>query len=204
MDLVLVRHGEPVRLTAQDTGGEAADPGLTPRGHEQARRLAEWLAPEHFDALIVSPKRRALETAAPVADVLDLAIKIDDSIVEYDAQADHYIPMEELRASNDPRLLAMYEGRWDEFGAEPPEAFRARLRDALDTIVAGHAGQRVLAICHGGVINVMLAIILDLERHLWFDPAYTSISRVIASRGGVRSVATVNESGHLVGIRQIP
>jgi probable phosphoglycerate mutase len=203
MDLVLVRHAEPVRLTSEDTGGAAADPGLTARGHDQARRLAEWLAPEHFDVLLVSPKRRALETAAPIAAVLDLAIVIDESIVEYDAEADHYIPMEELRASNDPRLLAMYEGRWDEFGAEQPEVFRARLHAALDTIVGEHAGQRVLAICHGGVINVLLAIILDLERHLWFDPAYTSVSRVIASRGGVRSIASVNESGHLVGMREI-
>src|SRR5258708_15026428 len=97
----------------------------------------------------------------------------------------------------------MSEGRWVALGADDPELFRARLRTALDTIVGEHAGQHVLAICHGGVINVLLAIILDLDRHLWFDPAYTSVSRVIASRGGVRSIASVNESGHLIGMRQI-
>ncbi len=202
MDLVLVRHAEPVRVSAAETSGAAADPGLTARGHDQALRLAGWLAADHFDAVLVSPKRRALETAAPVADALGLAVKVDESIVEYDAQADHYIPMEELRATRDARFEAMVEGRWADFSGEPPEEFRARLHGALDAIVREHPGQRVLAVCHGGVINVMLAIVLGLDRHLWFEPAYTSISRVVASRGGVRSVASVNETGHLLGVRE--
>jgi len=202
MDLVLVRHAEPVRLTSEDTGGAAADPGLTARGHDQARRLAEWLAPEHFDVLLVSPKRRALETAAPVAAVLDLPIVIDESIVEYDAQADHYIPMEELRATNDPRLADMMEGRWDAFGGESPDVFRARVSKTLDALIADHAGERVVAVCHGGVINVALAIVLDMDRLLWFDPHYTSLSRVIASRSGVRSLSSLNERAHLDARRE--
>jgi 2,3-bisphosphoglycerate-dependent phosphoglycerate mutase len=202
MELVLVRHAEPVRIAPGETGGVAADPGLTERGHDQARRVAAWLAHERFDALLVSPKRRARETAAPIADTLGLAVKIDEGIVEYDADSDHYIPMEELRATGDPRLSAMAEGRWSEFGAEPPEVFRARLHTALDAIIGAHAGQRVLAVCHGGVINVVLAIILDLDRHLWFEPHYTSMSRVVASRHGVRSVASVNETAHLVATRE--
>src|SRR5437868_6429597 len=120
MEIVLVRHAEPVRVGAGETAGEAADPGLTERGHQQAHRLASWLAHEHFDALLVSPKRRAVETAAPVADALGLAVKIDDGIIEYDAQSDDYIPMEELRATGDARLAAMIEGRWADFGGEPP------------------------------------------------------------------------------------
>jgi probable phosphoglycerate mutase len=78
------------------------------------------------------------------------------------------------------------------------------LAGALDAIVGEHPGQRVLAVCHGGVINVMLAIVLDLDRHLWFEPEYTSISRIVASRAGVRSVTSVNETGHLVGKRERP
>lgn len=201
MELVLVRHGEPVRVGADETKGEAADPGLTARGEEQARRLARWLAPEHFDAVLVSPKRRAVETAAPVAEALGLATKLDDGIIEYDARSTDYIPTEELRATGDPRFTAMVEGRWHEFGGEPPDEFRARLHGWLDTTVAAHRGERVLAVCHGGVINVTLAIVLGLDRHLWFEPAYTSISRVHASRHGARSIGSVNETAHLVATR---
>jgi probable phosphoglycerate mutase len=202
VDLVLVRHAEPVRVGAGDTGGSPADPGLTERGHDQSARLAAWLAHERFDQLLVTSKRRSLETAAPVADALGLSPVVDDGWIEYDAQADHYIPMEELRASNDPRFAAMVDGRWEEFGGEPPAEFRVRVATTLDRVIGASAGQRVLVVCHGGVINVALALVLDLDRHLWFDPGYTSISRIVASRHGIRSVAAVNETAHLIAKRE--
>lgn len=201
MDIVLVRHAEPVRVDASESGGEPADPQLTARGHAQAERLAEWLRHEQFDALLVSPKRRAIETAAPIIVTTKLTPIIDESLIEYDRSSDHYIPMEELRANKDPRFAAMIEGRWEEFGGEAPEIFRARITAALDRIVGEYAGKRVLAVCHGGVINVALAIVAQLDRQLWFSPEYTSISRVVASRGGVRSVVSVNESAHLFARR---
>jgi probable phosphoglycerate mutase len=202
MDLVLVRHAEPVRIASGETGGAPADPGLTERGTEQARRLAAWLRHERVDTLISSPKQRAIDTMTPLAAALGMGYSVDEEIVEYDAAADHYIPMEELRATRDPRLEAMIEGRWDDFGGEPPHRFRDRLERALDRIIAEHPGERVVAVCHGGVINVMLAIVLGLDRHLWFDPGYTSISRIVASRSGPRSVVAVNETAHLYAQRK--
>jgi probable phosphoglycerate mutase len=112
--------------------------------------------------------------------------------------------MEELRANNDPQLIAMYEGRWEEFGAESTETFRARVARTLDEIVAAHPGRRVVAVCHGGVINVAFALALALDRHLWFEPHYTSLSRMVASRTGVRSVTSLNERAHLDGKRDSP
>ena len=195
MDLLWVRHGEPERIASGT--GVPADPALTDRGREQAERLAAWLAPEPVDVVLSSPQRRAIETAAPIAHAHGLEVQIVKGLVEYDAQSDSYIPMEELRASNDPQLTAMYEGRWEEFGAESTESFRSRIGATLDEIVGGYPGQRVVAVCHGGVINVAFAIALGLERHLWFEPHYTSLSRMVASRTGVRSVASLNERAHL-------
>jgi probable phosphoglycerate mutase len=201
MDLVLVRHAEPVRLTSEDTLGAPADPGLTALGHAQANRLADWLAPESFDVLLTSSKQRAIETAAPVAAALGLDPSVDDGWLEYDSQSDDYIPTEELRATKDPRFQAMIDGRWQEFGAEHPDVFRAQVSEALDRTIDAHAGQRVLVVCHGGVINVAVALVLGLDRHLWFEPGYTSISRIVASRRGVRSVTSVNETSHLFATR---
>jgi broad specificity phosphatase PhoE len=72
--------------------------------------------------------------------------------------------------------------------------------EAVERIIANHAGERVLAVCHGGVINVALAEVIGLQRSLWFEPAYASIHRVVASRAGIRSIASINETGHLRGI----
>ena len=51
------------------------------------------------------------------------------------------------------------------------------------------------------MINVYLGALLGLDRHLWFEPAYTSISRIAAARSGERSVVSLNETAHLVAAR---
>lgn len=95
----------------------------------------------------------------------------------------------------------MLDGRWEDFGGEAPDVFRARIVPALSAIVDRFPGGRVAVVCHGGVINVYLAAVLGLDRHLWFEPAYTSISRVAAARAGVRSVVSLNETAHLLAAR---
>lgn len=202
MDLLFVRHAEPVRIDSHESGGRPADPPLTARGAEQAQRVAAWLACEPIDAVLSSPQRRARETAAPIAAAHGLTVEVVEGIVEYDVQADHYIPVEELKATNDPRWRAMLEGRWHEFGGDPPEVFRERVLGAVEEIIDRFPGRRVVAVCHGGVINVALAGVLGLDRHLWFDPHYTSLSRLVASRSGVRSIVSLNERAHLEATRE--
>jgi broad specificity phosphatase PhoE len=197
VDLLLIRHAEPVRI-APGSSTSPADPGLTDRGRVQAERLARWLAHEPIDALLSSPLRRAGETAKVVGDALGVEVEVVDGLTEYDAEADYYIPVEEMRETRDHRWRAMVEGRWEELGGEAPDRFRARIVPCVDTVVDRFAGRRVAAVCHGGVINVYLAAVLGLERHLWFEPGYTSISRVAAARTGERSVVTLNETAHLV------
>jgi len=84
MELVLVRHAEPLRVDQGRADGPA-DPGLTARGVEQAERLARWLQPEAPDAVLTSPLRRAVETAAPLAAALGAAATVVPAVAEYDA-----------------------------------------------------------------------------------------------------------------------
>jgi probable phosphoglycerate mutase len=195
MDLLLVRHAEPERI--EGGTGVQANPPLTARGVEQAQRLADWLAHERIDVVVSSPQRRALETAAPIARLQGTDVVVVDALVEFDVHADHYIPVEELKATNDPRWRAMVDGTWHDADGENAELFRARVLTAVDTLITAYPGQRVVAVCHGGVVNVALGAVLGVDRMLWFDPAYTSLSRIAASRRGVRSVVTLNETAHL-------
>jgi probable phosphoglycerate mutase len=199
MEVLWIRHGEPERI-APGTGVRA-DPELTALGREQAQRLAAWLASEPIDAVLASPMRRAVDTAAPLAAALGLEVEVVEGLIEYDNNSDHYIPMEELRANKDERFTAMVEGRWDEFGADLPDVFRARVDGAVTDIVERYAGKRVAAVCHGGVINVALGSVLGVTQPLWFEPGYTSLSRMLASRSGIRSVGSLNELAHLTATR---
>jgi probable phosphoglycerate mutase len=72
--------------------------------------------------------------------------------------------------------------------------------DAIDTVAMSHPGKRVAIVCHGGVINAYTSSVLGLDDLLWFEPGYTSISRLLVSRHGVRSVHSLNETGHLRGL----
>ncbi len=200
MELLVIRHAEPIRVTAEESGGRA-DPGLTDLGRQQARRLAAWVAADGIDHIVSSPLRRATETATPLATTTGLPVTIDEDLGEYDRSATEYIPVEEMRAANSDRWQAMVEGRWEDFGGEDPRTFRARIVPCFDRIIDAHPGERVAVVCHGGVTNVYLATVLGMDRHLWFDPAYTSISRVHAARSGARSVGSINETAHLLGSR---
>ena len=198
MELLLVRHAQPVRIEG-GRGTGPADPGLTAGGLEQAARLAAWLAFEGADAVVSSPLARARETAEPIASALGLAVEVVEGISEYDAHSDEYIPIEELRELKDDRWYATIEGRWSDVGGVDPHEFQARVVPAVERLIERFPGQRVVAVTHGGVINVYLAHVLGIERTLWFYPEYTSVSRVHASRQGHRSIASINETGHLIG-----
>ena len=195
MELVLIRHAEPVRI--EDALGPA-DPNLHERGIAQAERLAQYLAEEPLEGLVSSPMRRAQETAAPVAKVHNLPIVVDEELSEFDRESTSYIPIEELRATKDERWLAMVEGRLDEYETDPV-VFQRDVVAAIERVIDQNPGRKVAIVCHGGVINAYVGHILGIERLMWFEPAYTSIHRVAASRGGVRSVTALNEAAHLRG-----
>src|SRR5207248_5200912 len=72
-ELFIVRHADAI--PGEDEiipSGIYDDLPLSRIGREQAEALAERLANTHFDAMYSSPLRRCLETAAPLAERLDL------------------------------------------------------------------------------------------------------------------------------------
>jgi probable phosphoglycerate mutase len=95
-----------------------------------------------------------------------------------------------------PRYEAFLRGDLSEWGTDVP-AFRARVVKAVDEVVRLHPSQRVLLVAHGGVINAYLGHVLGLSYLTFHRPAYTGMSRVLASSSGRREIETVNETPHL-------
>ena len=194
MEIVLVRHGLPLRVELE-TG--IADPELAAEGHEQAAKMAAYLGVEDVEAVYVSPLRRALETARPLCKVLGLEAVVSEGVAEFDRNSREYVPVEELRATNDPRWEKLLRGEWDGVD-EDPSIFKARVVETVEDMIARHPGGRVVVVCHGGVINQYLAHVLGIETHVgFFYPKYTSIHRVMAARSGERSIVSINEASHL-------
>jgi broad specificity phosphatase PhoE len=79
--LLLVRHGEAAGNAAGQFTGIHND-ALTPRGVEQARRLARVLGNLPITALYSSPLLRAATTAALIAETLNIPVVTDSRLAE--------------------------------------------------------------------------------------------------------------------------
>jgi probable phosphoglycerate mutase len=192
VELILVRHALPVR---RENSVGPADPELSDNGVAQALLFAQYMESEHIDALYSSPLQRAQQTAAPLAQLKKLKPVIVDGVAEFDQHSNEYIPVEELKATNDPRWAEMINGSWTT--PEEAQEFTNRVVDALEAIIKENRGGRVVVTCHGGVINEFLAHVLGLENRQFFYPNYTSLHRIAASSNGHRSVLSINETAHL-------
>lgn len=195
MELILVRHALPRRVETDD--GTPADPPLSDLGHRQAAATADWLSGETIDAVHVSPLRRARETAAPLEAALGLEAVVTEGVSEYDRDADAYIPMEELKATDYQRWKQIAMG--EDGGLDDPVGFQRSVVETVDGIAAANPGRRVVIVSHGGVINAYASHVIGRRDRnvLFFEPAYASISRFLAAGTGERSVLSLNERGHL-------
>ncbi len=196
MELLLVRHALPLRREMVEG---PADPDLSPDGRAQAEHLATYLSSEHLDAIYASPLRRAYQTAEIIAATRSIPVQVYDDIAEYDRLSGNYVPVEELKAENDSRYHTVINGQWDT-EEETSAEFRVRVVSAIEGLIDAHSGERIAVVCHGGVINSYLCHVLGLSQSRgFFYPNYTSINRVAAARGGIRSIVTINETSHFRG-----
>ena len=200
-ELILVRHGEsqaavdgqPFELV--DGQG---DPALAPNGREQAAQVCARLATERIDAIYVTNLRRTVETASALAAFLDL-----EPVVEPDLREVHLGEWEGGRfrkhvAELDPIAVRMLEEeRWDVIpGAEPSDAFAARVRGAVERIAARHPDQRVAVFSHGGTIGEILAQAARSRPWAFTGADNASISHVVVTpaRWAIRRF---NDTSHL-------
>ncbi|HEY2706471.1 MAG TPA: histidine phosphatase family protein [Caulobacteraceae bacterium] len=192
MELILVRHGLPVR------SDESSDPPLSELGHRQADLVARRLAGERIDAVFASTMRRAIQTAEPFAASARREVQVRDGIVEFDRDGGTYIPMEELKRDDYPAWQAFVQGTR---GGADIEAFQRAVVETLEAIVVAHPGKRVAVFCHGGVINVWTAHVLGMAPRLFFEPTYASLHRYLCASTGQRNLVSLNDASHL---RELP
>lgn len=168
-DLILVRHGEVEGRYHRVFGGRI-DMELSARGVEQALRLSHWLARFEFSAVYSSPMRRAQLTLEPLRRLLRVDPVSLAGLREVDFGDWTGLGWDDVEGrfgmSAFDWLHHLEEDRVA--GAEPMSKFRERVADALDTIRREQAGRTVAVVCHGGVIRMLLALLLDQPLR-WFE-----------------------------------
>jgi broad specificity phosphatase PhoE len=77
----LLRHGE-VHNPDGILYGRLPGFGLSDAGEAMARAAAEWFTGRGVTHLVSSPLERARQTAAPIAEALDLPVEVDERLIE--------------------------------------------------------------------------------------------------------------------------
>ena len=154
MRLLLLRHG---RTTAPrgTLVGSRVDPGLDEVGRTQARRAGAVLRDRRFAAVVVSPLRRAQETAAIAVPHAEL--RVDRRLQELDWGAVTGLTWDEVETRHPDTAAAWLRDGWPTPpGGEHPQSLWRRVAAAvLDLHGEGLDGD-VLLVCHGGVIRAAL------------------------------------------------
>ena len=179
--LCLIRHAE-VEARYQGVFGGRIDMDISPRGHEQAAALANYLRHKKFDAIYASPMKRVQQTLSPYLNNGAPKPVIVPKLYEVDFGVWTGLSFAEVQE----RFGARASSWLDQLAAgtipnaETAAEYRARIEPCVRDILQQHSGQRIAVFCHGGVIRQMLAILLDLPlpKTAGFEIEYASITEV--------------------------
>ncbi|MGK9047901.1 alpha-ribazole phosphatase family protein [Stutzerimonas chloritidismutans] len=157
----LLRHGE----TEQGGGFRGSlDDALTERGWQQMRDAVAGAGP--WDVLVSSPLQRCAAFARELAVQQGLPLQLEPDLREL-----HFGDWEGRSAAELMQHSAEALGLFwaDPYGFTPPVGeplvqFEARVLAAIDCLRQRFAGQRLLVICHAGVMRLLLTHARGLPR----------------------------------------
>ncbi len=197
----LARHGETDWNRAGRWQGQA-DPPLNAQGRGQAAQLATRLRGVPVDALYASDLLRARETAELVADAVGMSPRLHPGLREIDIGSWSGKTVEQIRAEHAEELAAVARGEdLRRGGGESIAGFHGRVAEAFHEVLAGHAGEDVLLVVHGGVIRTLVAHVLQapLSASGRIGACRNAALTRIEYRRGVPRLVAHNDGAHLAG-----
>jgi probable phosphoglycerate mutase len=220
LEIVLVRHAQP-DWEPEDRAVD--DPVLTPLGHRQAACVARHLAAERFDAVYLSPLRRAVETAAPFLEASTHKGERRDWLRETGLPSLEGRTRAQVESYFERANAREFSEWWNGLpGGERFHHFYARVSGGLEALLGdGHAAEiheeagqrlwkiaepasRILIFAHQGTNALLISHLIGVEAVPWanlrFSTRWASVSRLRSVQAGSRwiwSLQGFNSVGHL-------
>ncbi|MFQ5423823.1 MAG: histidine phosphatase family protein [Phycisphaerae bacterium] len=207
-----VRHA--LSLANVDAGA-GLDSSLTDLGRDQTDALVARFAGVRLAAVYASPLARCLQTALPIAEALDLPVRLRPELFEYHglspgARADLVVDEAETLAKRNARLVSDPDlpgpPSWPAVD-EAPEALARRMSTLAAALKTRWTAPDdvVLLISHGSPIARLIDAWLSDDRgrsfrYLIDNAAVTALRR----HDGVSSLVCLNETSHLRGLAAPP
>jgi broad specificity phosphatase PhoE len=189
----LVRHAAHPLLD-RVLVGRMPHVALGRNGRAQARQLARRLAREPIALVHSSPRKRARETAQPIAEEIGVSVRVAAAIDEVDVGEWTGTSFAELKS--DPRWQRWNRARVSARspGGESMRDVQERVVFHIDQLRSAHPQAHILFVSHGDVIRAALLFYLRLP--LWaldrIEIAPASLSAVAVGDWGAK-IVTLNE-----------
>lgn len=157
MKVLLIRHALSKGNMANIVQGRQCM-GLADLGKEQANKLSEYFNPGDINAIYSSDSPRAIQTAEPTAQKLEIEITTDPDLQEANFEVWEGLSYDEVRDKYPDEYLAWHE----DFYVRPPwlESFKAhqtRIRRAITKPLSAHQPNDTIAVfTHGGSIKTQV------------------------------------------------
>lgn len=179
LKIYLLRHGETTYSQRGAYCGEL-DAELTPEGRQMAQHFAEAYRSIPWTEIYVSPMKRAIATAQPLCDALNLPMQIREGLreISYGAWEDqepdfvrqHY-DQDFLRWQTDPA--------WNPpTGGETAIQIAARALPVITEIESKHKTGNVLVVSHKATIRIILCSLLGIDVGRYRDRINTPAASV--------------------------
>ena len=156
-EITIVRHGETIWNVEQRIQGHS-NSQLSENGVVQAGLVAGALAKREFDVLISSDLQRAVETASIINKQLALSYECTAKLRERSFGRVEGMNFDEMK-KHFPDEFRRYKARDPKFafpGGESLEQLYQRVTSEIERITRKYAGQKVLIVAHGLVLEMML------------------------------------------------
>jgi probable phosphoglycerate mutase len=162
--LTVVRHGETTWNALGKQQGQL-DTDLSELGIAQAEAVADALAGRSIDVLYSSDLGRAKQTAEIIAQRLGLEILTDARLRERHLGIIQGMTMAEFQERH-PREYSLYRGGDPDYVIPEGESVRQRAERGVlcaRELAERHAGQQLLLVTHGGIVESLLRHVLGMD-----------------------------------------
>ena len=189
--ILALRHGETDWNVEGRIQG-STDITLNEHGRWQAQQLAQALADEPIAAIYSSALRRASDTAAAIAEALDLTPRLHAGLREraFGAFEGQTFTEVEVRWPEHAQRWRQRDPHWTPPEGESLMQLRQRVANAVDELAALHVGECVALVAHGGVLDALyrLATGQPVETPRSWELGNASINRLLWTPRGLTLV----------------
>jgi probable phosphomutase (TIGR03848 family) len=178
---LLIRHATN-NTVGKRLAGRMKGVHLNEEGITQANKIAEKLAALPIVAVYTSPLERAVETAEPLANKLQLQVITNHDFIEIDMGEWTNITFDELKENQTFHRFNSFRSCTRIPGGETMLEAQTRAASRLQKLHIAHRDQVVAVVSHADVIKAAIlffaGISLDLFQRIEISPASVSIIQV--------------------------